>query len=48
MRVVWHIMGRFFEARATRARLRGDWAGFVRLTARAEKFFARLDGGRHG
>jgi hypothetical protein len=40
MRAIYHILGRFYEARATRA-LRA----YFRLTERSEVFFSRLKGG---
>jgi hypothetical protein len=39
MRIVWHILGRFYEARAERARQRMET---FRCTA--EKYFARIGG----
>lgn len=39
MRVIWHVLGRFYEARAERARKR-----MIRFKSVAENFFARIGG----
>lgn len=42
VRIYWHLMGRFYEARSDRAlRLH------VHFKKRAEEFFQRLRGGRN-
>lgn len=41
IRIFWHLMGRFYEARSSRA-----LTLHVRFKHRAEKFFARLGHGR--
>ena len=41
MRALTYILARFYEARAARA-----LQAYFGLTARAEKFYRRLDGGR--
>jgi hypothetical protein len=40
-RVFWHLCGRFYEARASRAHGR-----YLALKRRAEEFFFRINGGR--
>ncbi|MCV2448482.1 hypothetical protein [Paracoccus sp. DMF] len=41
MSVLWHLLGRFYEARSIRAH-----AAHIRLKKKAEKFFRKISGSR--